>query len=350
MASLDNKRASHPHAVAEIGMLRWASLGAAVMNPHTMRNAMKHLALLITIIIAILMGFTASSLCQALRQVNQPSSAPTVVWTGKPGPQGPEEGPLRRQFWQVSSPVAGQAPLKATVYRPPGEGPFPLAVVSHGGNTDADKRRKLALPPKIALSEWLVGRGFVVIVPQRRNYGDDPNPFAEDHGPCASPNFRKAGLATADDIRSAADFMKAQAFVDPKRVLLVGQSAGGFGSLALASAGYAGVIGVINFAGGKGASPKGNWRQNCAPQRLVETMKAFGSTTKIPSLWIYAENDKYFPPDFVRLMHEAYDAKRGMATLVITPPHGYDGHEMVNSRDARAMWTDAAVIFLDKLK
>ncbi len=113
-------------------------------------------------------------------------------------------------------------PLKATVYRPLGDGPFPLAVVSHGGTTDATTRRKISLPQMTAVSEWLVARGFSVIVPQRRNYGDDPNPFAEDHGPCAAPDFRKAGLATAEDIRSAADVMKAQVFVDPKRVLLVG--------------------------------------------------------------------------------------------------------------------------------
>jgi dienelactone hydrolase len=200
--------------------------------------------------------------------------------------------------------VAGQVPLKATVYRPLGDGPFPLAVASHGGTTDAAQRRKFPLPDMIAVSEWLVERGFAVIVPQRRNYGDDPNPFAEDHGSCTAPDFRKAGLATAADIRAAADFMKTQAFVDPERVLLVGHSAGGFGSLALAATGYPGLIGVINFGGGKGASPRGDWRQNCAPQRLVEAVKSFGTTTKVPSLWIYAENDKFLPPDFVRMMHE----------------------------------------------
>jgi dienelactone hydrolase len=215
---------------------------------------------------------------------------------------------------------------------------------------DASKRQKLSLPQMIAVSEWLVARGFAVIVPQRRNYGDDPNPFAEDHGSCAAPDFRKAGLATADDIRSATDFTKSQAFVDPKRVLLVGHSAGAFGSLALASTGYADLIGVINFGGGKGAFPKGDWRQNCAPKLLIKTMKIFGSTTRIPSLWIYAENDKSLPPDFARMMQEAYDAKRGVSTLIITPPHGDDGHGLVNWRDAQAMWTNAAAIFLDKLK
>jgi dienelactone hydrolase len=144
--------------------------------------------------------------------------------------------------------------------------------------------------------------------------------------------------------------MKAQAFVDPKRVLLVGHSAGGFGSLPLASTGYADAIGVINFGGGKGAFPKGDWRQNCAPYRLVETMKTFGATTRVPSLWIYAKNDKSFPPDFARMMQEAYDAKRGISTLIITPPHGDDGHDIVNWRDTRPMWTEAGAIFLDKLK
>ena len=303
--------------------------------------------LVIAIIIVASMRFAASAVNQTTASVPQP---PSVVWTGQPGPQGPEEGHLRRQFWQVPSPVVGHMPLKATVYRPLGDGPFPLAVVSHGGSTDATTRRKLSLLPMIAVSEWVVARGFAVIVPQRRNYGDDPNPFAEDHGTCAAPDFRKAGLATAEDIRTAADFMKAQVFVDPKRVLLVGHSAGAFGSLALAATGYADLIGVINFGGGKGAYPKGDWRQNCAPQLLIKTMKIFGSTTRIPSLWIYAENDKFLPPDFAKMMQEAYDAKRGISTLIITPPHGNDGHGIVNWRDARVLWTDAAATFLDKLK
>lgn len=79
-------------------------------------------------------------------------------------------------------------------------------------------------------------------------------------------------------------------------------------------------------------------------------MKLFGSTTKVPSLRIYSKDDKYFQPGFVWMMHEAYDAKRGIATLVITPPHGEDGHDMVKWRDALRMWTGAATVFLDKLK
>jgi len=232
-------------------------------------DVLKHHALLIAIIIVSSMGFAAPAMSQTPASVPKP---PAVAWTGQPGPQGPEEGHLRRQFWRVPPPVVGQMPLKATVYRPVGDGPFPLAIGSHGGTTDAPTRRKLSLPHMIAVSEWLVAHGFAVIVPQRRNYGDDPNPFAEDHGTCAAPDFRKAGLATAEDIRTAADFMKAQVFVDPKRVLLVGHSAGAFGSLALAATGYADVIGVINFGGGKGAYPKGDWRQNCAPQSLIKTL------------------------------------------------------------------------------
>ena len=168
----------------------WAAVAA---GPHPVGDAMEYRTLLIATVIAASMGFAAPAMSQAPAPLPQ---APGVVWTGKPGPQGPEEGPLRRQFWQVPPPVAGQVSLKATLYRPPGDGPFPLAVVSHGGTTEAAKRRKLPLPHMIALSEWLVARGFAVIVPQRRNYGDDPNPFAEDHGEAkCSMGLRRTGHA-----------------------------------------------------------------------------------------------------------------------------------------------------------
>jgi len=47
-----------------------------------------------------------------------------------------------------------------------GDGLFPLAAVNHGGTTAAAKRRNLSLPHMIAVSEWLVARGFAVIVSQ----------------------------------------------------------------------------------------------------------------------------------------------------------------------------------------
>ncbi len=35
-------------------------------------------------------------------------------------------------------------------------------------------------------------------------------------------------------------------------------------------------------------------------------MTGFGSRTRVPTLWLYAENDSLFGPELVRGMHEAY--------------------------------------------
>src|SRR5262249_16329952 len=60
------------------------------------------------------------------------SSAPgSAVVSNLPGPQGAEEGVGRKQLWLIPSPQSG-AMMRAVLYRPPGDGPFPLAVVNHG--------------------------------------------------------------------------------------------------------------------------------------------------------------------------------------------------------------------------
>ena len=45
------------------------------------------------------------------------------------GAQGPEGAPNRAQPWRVPTPDA-DIPARAVLYRPPGEGPFRLAVIN----------------------------------------------------------------------------------------------------------------------------------------------------------------------------------------------------------------------------
>jgi len=61
-----------------------------------------------------------------------------------PGPQGPETGASRRQLWFL--PIPGERLLMhAIVMRPPGPGPFPLAVINHGSIQAAQMREKYPL-------------------------------------------------------------------------------------------------------------------------------------------------------------------------------------------------------------
>lgn len=226
----------------------------------------------------------------------------------------------------VTSPLGNkQLMLEGTMYRPSGNGPFPLAVLNHGSPRKASDRRDRTRERYVQQSAWFVAHGFAVVIPMRRGYAASEGDWAEGGGPCDRSNWHLAGRESAKDIRAAVEFMQARPFVDRTRVLLVGQSAGGFGALALAAEGVEGLKGVINFSGGRGSRQAG---KNCSPQSLVTSMGGFGRTMKVPTLWIYAENDSYFPPPLVKEMHSAFRKTGGDGELVLLPPFGTDGHLM----------------------
>jgi hypothetical protein len=106
------------------------------------------------------------------------------------------------------------------------------------------------------------------------------------------------------------------------------------------------VVGVINFAGGRGHNPAEPGTV-CQPDRLVDTLRAFGASGKLPSLWVYAENDRVFNPDLARRMHQAYVTAGGKATLAMTPPVGQDGHRVFV--DGAAAWRGPVDGFLAQL-
>ena len=136
----------------------------------------------------------------------------------------------------------------------------------------------------------------------------------------------------------------------PDSAIVIGQSAGGWGSIALASVNPPSVKAVITFAAGRGGRVDGKPNNNCAPDKLVEATAAFGSTSRVPMLWMYIENDTYFGPELSKRMHAAFTAAGGKAEYHLFPPHGGDGHFFVDTADAVQIWSPVVSAFLDKLK
>jgi dienelactone hydrolase len=234
--------------------------------------------------------------------------------------------------------------LEGTMYRPDGVGPFPLAVLNHGSPRIAADRRNHPRERYPQPSAWFVARGFVVVIPMRRGYAASEGDWTEGGGRCDRSNWLLAGRESARDIRAAVDFMGTMSFVDRGRVVLVGQSAGGFGVLALAAEGLEGVRGVINFAGGRGSAEAGT---NCSPENVIHSMGEFGRTARVPSLWIYTENDSYFPASMIREMHAAFRKGGGDADLALLPPFDTDGH-LLFARGVH-LWSPLVESFLDRL-
>ena len=217
----------------------------------------------------------------------------------------------------------GGGTIEVTVYKPAGPGPFPIAVLSHGSPRNAEQRKSAGRQRLAAQSEPFVALGFAVLVPTRRGYGNSGGDWAEAYGSCSSPHYYEAGLESARDLRAAVDAVRNEPWADAKRIVLVGQSAGGFASVAASSQSMDGLLGVINFAGGRGSQSPDHV---CGEARLVDAMGRYGRTARVPELWLYATNDHFFAPPVARRMHAAFVQAGGKAEFVVAPESGVDGH------------------------
>ena len=288
-----------------------------------------------------------ASLLMALASFAPPSSAEPVAAADISAPE------LREETWGL--PLA--LPSIAYVVRPVGKGPFPLVVMNHGVEMDPDARGFFPLIEFRDAAFWFARRGYFVVVPAGPGYGaaglDIPEKglygaFFSKIGKCTNPNFRDAGLMIAKYDLEIIDYLIAEKAVLPDNVVVVGQSAGGWGSIALASQNVPNIKAVIVFAGGRGGRVNRQPNNNCAPDKLVEATAAFGQTARVPMLWIYARNDTYFGPDLSSRMHQAFIRAGGDAEYHLLDPFGSDGHFLLHAPKTVDLWSPLVSQFLDR--
>jgi dienelactone hydrolase len=241
------------------------------------------------------------------------------------GPQGAEAEPDRMQAWLVPS---GDPKLAshAVLFRPPGQGPFRLAVIAHASTQNTLLRVMMPQPQYKPLAALLVARGFAVLVPERPGHGATGGDYLEDQGGCDGADYVHAGRATAEEIAAATAYLREQAFIRRDGTVIIGHSAGGWGALALASADPAEIAAIIAFAPGRGAQPNGLPNQICAPHSLLAAAGEFGRGARVPVSWLVAANDSYFSPDFSRKMVDAFRSSGGKADFRVLPAYDGEGH------------------------
>jgi dienelactone hydrolase len=255
-----------------------------------------------------------------------------VVAQTRFGAQGAEGEPNRRQPWLVPSPDPDVA-AHAFLFRPPGDGPFPLVVIAHASTQNALRRAQMPQPEYAALSAWLVARGFAVLVPERPGHGGTGGKYLEDQGGCDEANYSRAGHATADSITAALNFLRDQPFIRPDGAVVVGHSAGAWGALALAGGSPKGVSVIIAFAPGRGGRANDIPNQICAPRTLISAAAEFGQNARVPVLWLVSANDTYFPPELSRQLADAFRAGGGKVDFRVLAAYGGEGHWLAETDD-----------------
>jgi len=229
------------------------------------------------------------------------------------------------QQWLVPSPD-GDTAAHALLFRPPGDGPFRLALIAHASTQNVLRRAQMPQPEYRALAAWLVARGFAVLVPERPGHGATGGKYLEDQGGCDEANYSRSGYATADSIKAALSYLREQPFIRQDGTVIVGHSAGAWGALALAGENPQGVAAIIAFAPGRGGHANDLPNQICAPHTLIQSAAEFGEDTRVPVTWLVAANDSYFSPDLSRQMAEAFRGGGGKVDFRVLPASGSEGH------------------------
>ena len=222
-----------------------------------------------------------------------------------------------------------------TTFKPNGPGPFPAVVVSHG-RVGSQKERAAYGRAEFGRSwmyyYWTL-RGFVVLAPTRIGYGVSGADIDPEYapGPCNAFDFAPLASAVTAHIRATIEYAATQAWIDKDNLLLAGQSGGGFGSIVAAGERLPGVKALVNFAGGAGGSPQSHPEQPCSPQDVELQLVKAARRGAIPSIWFYAENDRFWGAKLPRAWHAAYVEAGGTAEFHMLPPLQEDGHEIIGS-------------------
>ena len=259
----------------------------------------------------------------------------------------PEKHPARYVEKEMYVPVLNALPqgldvLEVYIATP---GRHPLAVLTHGSAVDSAEHAHVTPWAQMNQAQWFARRGYVVLVVVRKGYGKSGGMEDGKYGGCGSRgSFEEAGEASATDLREVIGWAAKQPEVDPETVVSVGVSTGGFAQVALSANPPKGLKAAISFAGGRGSDGK---EHDCNLDGLLHAFRAFGKDAAkhgpLPMLWVYSQNDHYFPPSMATQFNEAYRKGGGTDEFVMAPPDGEDGHHLYSHPDA---WTETVAGFL----
>ena len=210
-------------------------------------------------------------------------------------------------------------------------------------------------PRFTAISSFFLSRGYVVVLPLRRGYGVTGGRWAEDYGRCDTSRLcATPAWQTAADIRAAIDYMTTQPFVAPDRTIVVGQSAGGWGTLALSSLNPPGVPGMIALCRRPWRPPASTRRRtgNCVrPHALVQAAAKFwlhcARAARSGSIRPTTASSSPASPD---RMVAAYTGAGGQATFRPVGSFGNDGHNLASSDNGRPIWQPLLTAFLARIR
>lgn len=222
----------------------------------------------------------------------------------------------------------------------------PLVVLTHGSSNDPLVRARVTPWSQMLQAQWFARRGYVALVVVRSGYGRSGGKQDSTAGGCRAGygSFQEAGEASTQDLRAVMQFAQKLPEVDTSTILSVGHSTGGFAQVALSANPPPGLKAAVSFAGGRGGDGHEN---NCNLDGAIDAFRTYGKQAHkhgdLPMLWIYAQNDHWFPPSVAQQFEAAYTKSGAAVQFLLVPPDGEDGHRLFSHVSA---WSDIVDAFL----
>jgi dienelactone hydrolase len=238
-------------------------------------------------------------------------------------------------------------PVPITIYRPKGDGPFPLVVFNHG-RAVTDKRAAQGRSRPEHLARYFVEKGFVVFAPTRIGYWETYGGFdPEDSGNCSSMRVEPMSTVASDQVLASVEYARTLPYIDASRWIVAGQSVGGLTTVATVGRNPKGLIGGINFAGGTGGNPDRTPGNPCGVAQIASYWGTIAKSSTVSMLWLYWQNDKFWGEKHPKNWHEKWLDNGGRAEFTMFPAVGEDGHGGLNT-DMNS-WLPVVDAYLSKL-
>ncbi len=218
--------------------------------------------------------------------------------------------------------------ITVTIWRDDAIKKAPYLLFSHGRAGTDQERAKFGRSSEKRNSEYFVSKGFAVILPTRIGYGVSGGPDADYSGACGNKNYLEAIKVAVDQSKQVLNHVLDFSYIDKSKGIVVGQSVGGFTTIGLSAENIPGLKGAINFAGGNGGDPIKSPERPCGDYVIKDTFAKYGASNKVPTLWLYSVNDKYWGEQLPKDWFAAFQKAGGKGQFISLPAFKEDGHSI----------------------
>jgi dienelactone hydrolase len=218
--------------------------------------------------------------------------------------------------------------ITVTIWRDDSIKKSPYLLFSHGRAGTDQERVSFGRSSERKNSEYFISKGFTVILPTRIGYGVSGGPDAEYSGACGSKNYLEARKVSVDQSKQVLNHVLDFSYIDKSKGIVVGQSVGGFTTIGLSAENIPGLKGAINFAGGDGGDPIKFPEKPCGENLIKDTFAKYGVSNKVPTLWLYSVNDKFWGEQLPKDWFAAFQKAGGKGQFISLPAYKEDGHSI----------------------